>query len=125
MSTPAQLRIAARIHYALKNILGEGIDVAAMLNDPTEAREVLFVCQASGNAALQTLANLFTAESEAARLAHAASQARAKTRAQAARRDALWSRFAALPTGLSPTPRPTQPTQRTPWLKALSLRFMR
>lgn len=59
MSTPAQLRIAARIHFVLKHDLGEGIDVAAMLNDPQEAREVLFVCQASGNAELVALGRQF------------------------------------------------------------------
>lgn len=56
MSTPAELRIATRIHFGLKQWLGEGIDVEAMLQQPDEAREILFVCQASGNAELQSLA---------------------------------------------------------------------
>ena len=59
MSTPVQLRIAARIHFILKRDLGEGIDVSAMLSDPTEAREVLFVCQASGNRELVSLARQY------------------------------------------------------------------
>ncbi|MEO8152965.1 MAG: hypothetical protein ABI605_07840 [Rhizobacter sp.] len=59
MSTPAQLRIAARIHFVLKHDLGEGINVAAMLSDTHEAREVLFVCQASGNPELVSLARQF------------------------------------------------------------------
>lgn len=56
MSTPAELRIATRIHFGLKQWLGEGIDVEVMLRQPDEAREILFVCQASGNAELQSLA---------------------------------------------------------------------
>jgi hypothetical protein len=56
VSTPAELRIATRIHFGLKQWLGEGIDVEVMLRQPDEAREILFVCQASGNAELQSLA---------------------------------------------------------------------
>ena len=67
MSTPAQLRIAARIHFILKHDLGEGINVAAMLSDPREAREVLFVCQASGNTELVTLARQFVTVSKLAK----------------------------------------------------------
>ncbi|SHM28896.1 hypothetical protein [Rhizobacter sp. OV335] len=56
MSTPSELRIATRIHFGLKQWLGEGIDVEVMLRQPDEAREILFVCQASGNAELESLA---------------------------------------------------------------------
>ncbi|MET0334173.1 MAG: hypothetical protein ABW190_07860 [Rhizobacter sp.] len=59
MSNPVQLRIAARIHFILKRDLGEGINVSAMLEDASEAREVLFVCQASGNRELVSLARQF------------------------------------------------------------------
>ncbi len=59
MSTPVQQRIAARIHFILKRDLGEGINVAAMLSDANEAREVLFVCQASGNPELVSLARRY------------------------------------------------------------------
>ena len=59
MSTPAELRIATRIHFSLKHLLGEGIDVETMLRRPDEAREILFVCQASGNAELVSLARQF------------------------------------------------------------------
>ena len=59
MSTPVQLRIATRIHFILKRDLGEGINVAAMLSDANEAREVLFVCQASGNPELVSLARQY------------------------------------------------------------------
>ena len=93
MSTPAQLRIAARIHYALKGVLGEGINVSAMLNDPDEAREVLCVCQASGNAELVALANQFFAAGEVARPAGPSTRARPKSRpakTQAAPQDSAW-----------------------------------
>jgi len=59
VSTPAELRIATRIHFGLKHLLGEGIDVETMLKQPEEAREILFVCQASGNAELVALAAEF------------------------------------------------------------------
>jgi len=67
MSNPAQLRIAARIHFVLKHELGEGIDVSAMLNDPQEAREVLFVCQASDKAELVSLGRQFVNAGELAK----------------------------------------------------------
>jgi len=56
VSTPAELRIATRIHFGLKQWLGEGIDVEMMLRQPDEAREILFVCQASGQPELESLA---------------------------------------------------------------------
>jgi hypothetical protein len=68
VSTPAQLRIAARIHYSLKHLLGEGIDVAAMLSQREEAQEVLWVCQASGHAELESLAQEYIAATQAALL---------------------------------------------------------
>ncbi len=61
MYNPVQLQIAARIHIAFKQALGEGFDVMAMLKEPDEAREVLFVCQAFGNAELMSLARKFVA----------------------------------------------------------------
>ena len=81
MSTPARLRIAARIHFILKQDLGEGINVAAMLSDPREAREVLFVCQASGNTELVSLARQFIQAGK-----------RAEPIAGDAPQDAVWAR---------------------------------
>lgn len=83
MSTPVQLRIATRIHFILKRDLGEGINVAAMLSDATEAREVLFVCQASGNAELVSLARQFINAGKLAKPAHARNEAP---------QDAAWAR---------------------------------
>ena len=83
MSTPAQLRIATRIHFVLKHDLGEGINVAAMLSDPRETREVLFVCQASGNPELVSLARQFVNAGKLAKPATARAEAP---------QDAAWSR---------------------------------
>ena len=128
MSSPAQLRIAARIHYALKGMLGEGIDVAAMLNDPSEAREILYVCQASGNAELVALANQFFVASEVARLADASSLSKPKAKpakAHAAPQDAAWGQDTS-GFGISePGDLPTQPNPRTRWLKNFAQRLTR
>ncbi len=59
MSSSPQLRIAARIRFLLKQALGESIDVTAMLSNPRAAQEILFVCQASGDAELASLARQF------------------------------------------------------------------
>jgi hypothetical protein len=83
VSTPVQLRIAARIHFLLKRDLGEGINVATMLNDSKEAREVLFVCQASGNPELVSLARQFI---------NARQFAKPDARAGDAPQDTMWSR---------------------------------
>jgi hypothetical protein len=54
-----RLRIANRIHLGLLRHLGEGIDVATMLRNGAEAREVLWVCQASGDSELIALSRQF------------------------------------------------------------------
>jgi len=50
-----RLRIATRIHFALLRHLGEGVDVATMLKQKNQAREVLWVCEASGDPELVAL----------------------------------------------------------------------
>jgi hypothetical protein len=107
VSTPTELRIATRIHFGLKQWLGEGIDVEVMLRQPDEAREILFVCQASGNAELESLARQWAdargelkkaarpravAEKPAARpTEHRSAPKAAPTRA-AAKQDLAWAR---------------------------------
>ena len=59
MDLNTRLRIATRIHFALLRHLGESIDVAVMLKRPAEAREVLWVCEASGDAELMALARQY------------------------------------------------------------------
>lgn len=54
-----RLHVVTRIHYALMRQLGQGIDLRAMLDDPAEAREVLWVCDALGDPDLSALAARF------------------------------------------------------------------
>lgn len=57
----ARLRIATRIHYALRRWLGQGIDVERMLLRPAYAKEVLHVCHGCGDIELRALAIDFEA----------------------------------------------------------------
>ena len=110
MSNQVQLRIAARIHFILKRDLGEGINVTAMLSDPDEAREVLFVCQASGNRELVSLARQFV---------HAGKLAAPEVAVKAdAPQDAAWSRHSS-GFGMSQPPVPEESSWRsaTQWLR--------
>ena len=59
MDPNTRLRIATRIRIALLRHLGEGVDVARMLKSDAEAREVLWVCEATGDRELITLARQF------------------------------------------------------------------
>jgi hypothetical protein len=122
VSTPAQLRIAARIHFVLKHDLGEGIDVSAMLSDPQEAKEVLFVCQASGNPELVSLGRQFV---NAGKLAKNAS-----VRPDVVQ-DTAWSRntsgFGLTRPPEAPTPTPEESSWRsaTQWLRRSGSRATR
>lgn len=110
MSNQVQLRIAARIHFILKRDLGEGINVPAMLSDPGEAREVLFVCQASGNRELVSLARQFV---------HAGKLAAPEVAVKAdAPQDATWARNSS-GFGISRPPEPEESSWRsaTQWLR--------
>ena len=121
MSTPAQLRIAARIHFILKHDLGEGINVAAMLSDSREAREVLFVCQASGNPELVSLARQFVNAGKLAKPTHHSKGD--------APQDAAWARNTSgfgvtQPTELSPVEESSW-RSATQWLRRGSPRLAR
>ena len=124
MSTPAHLRIAARIHFILKHDLGEGINVAAMLSDTDEAREVLFVCQASGNPELVSLARQFV---NAGKLAKPSAAANGE-----APQDAAWARNTSgfgltTPPLPEPEPEPEESSWRsaTLWLRRGASRIAR
>jgi hypothetical protein len=69
MDPTSRLRIATRIHYALLRNLGTGIDVGYMLKREDYAREVLYVCEGSGDAELASLARKFERASIEATLA--------------------------------------------------------
>ena len=59
VNTNDRLLLATRIHFGLMRHLGEGIDVARMLNHESDAREVLWVVEALGDADLQSLGRQF------------------------------------------------------------------
>jgi hypothetical protein len=85
-----RLRIATRIHFALLRHLGaDMVDVGQMLKSDSEAREVLWVCDATGDAELMSLARRFRRAGSLE-----ASEAQAKTAAGAghAAQDTPWAR---------------------------------
>ncbi len=59
VDTTIRLRIATRIHFALLRHYGEQVDVAGLLRGDADAREALWVCEASGHAELVNLATQF------------------------------------------------------------------
>jgi len=83
---PHRFRLATRIHFALLRKYGEDVDVAALLKGSPEAREALWVCQASDDRELAELAAQFKRASKAV--------ARAPTRVEPADapQDAAWAR---------------------------------
>ena len=72
MDPTSRLRIATRIHYALLRHLGTGIDVGYMLKREDYAREVLYVCEGTGDPELASLARKFERASLEATLAETA-----------------------------------------------------
>jgi len=62
-----QLRIATRIHFALLRHYREDVAIRTLLSDENEAREALWVCEASGNDELMTLARHFDVANRAAK----------------------------------------------------------
>ena len=102
-----RLRVATRIHFALLRHLGEGIDVGRMLRSESEAREVVWVCQASGDRELISLAQQF----ERATTLEAAAQASAAARY--AVQDTPWSRDTS-GFGLSQPPEVVEPRHAKP-----------
>ena len=72
-----RLRLATRIHFALLRHCGEPVGVSTLLRGGDEAREALWVCQASGQPELVALAWQFIKSASVARVAalrHAAPQ---------------------------------------------------
>ena len=67
MDATSRLRIATRLHFLLLRHLGESVDVGKMLKSEDEAREVVWVCQASGDAELIALAQQFALANAAAK----------------------------------------------------------
>jgi hypothetical protein len=82
-----RLRLATRIHFALRRNYGEDVEVSTLLRGLPEAREALWVCAASGDAELTALAQQFTEVTAAAELA-AIKLAQAQATAP---QDTVWS----------------------------------
>ena len=61
MDPTIRLRIATRLHFALLRHYGEDVAVATLLGDEGDAREALWVCEASGHDDLMRLAKQFRA----------------------------------------------------------------
>ena len=59
MDPTTRLRIATRIHFALLRHFGEDVGIQALLDGDANAREALWVCEASGDAELVMLARQF------------------------------------------------------------------
>ena len=90
MDPTIRLRLATRIHFALLRAYGEDVEVRTLLRDLPEAREALWVCQASGNAELMSLAQQF-ADATAAASAAAIKLPLPRAVAKAAPQDTAWS----------------------------------
>ena len=88
MDPTIRLRLATRIHFALRRSYGEDVEVSTLLRGLPEAREALWVCAASGDAELSALAQQFNEASAAAALA----ATKAAQTPVAAPQDTVWSR---------------------------------
>jgi hypothetical protein len=65
MDHSTHLQIAARIHFALLRHYGEDIAIGALMKNQGDAREALWVCEASEHSELVNLARQFRACSKA------------------------------------------------------------
>jgi hypothetical protein len=83
---PHRFRLATRIHFALLRKYGEDVDVAALLKGSSEAREALWVCEASDDRELVELATQFK------RLAAKPPRPAQNVEAADAPQDAAWAR---------------------------------
>jgi hypothetical protein len=83
---PHRFRLATRIHFALLRQYGEDVDVGALLKGSAEAREALWVCEASDDHELVELAAEFK------RLAKAAGRPAKPVEVSDAPQDAAWAR---------------------------------
>ena len=66
MDSNLQLRLATRIHFALLRRYGENVPIADLLTGTGEAQDALWVCEASGDPELCTLAARLAAGSAGA-----------------------------------------------------------
>lgn len=126
MDPTIRLRLATRIHFALRRNYGEDVEVSTLLRGLPEAREALWVCAASGDTELVSLAQQFAEVTTAAALADAkASQSQAAV--GAVPQDTVWSqdtsgfgltRPPALADDSTPRLAPAGWRQRMNWLRS-------
>lgn len=102
MDDSTRLRIATRIHFALLRHFGAKVEVGELLQDEAAAREALWVCDASGDAELESLARQFREATRAL--------ARPRVASAAASRPMPWSRTS----GFGVTTRPAAPDLPAP-----------
>ena len=67
MDPTLRFRLATRIHFALLRHFGEDVHVNSLLKGEGEAREALWVCEASGDPELAGLARRLERRSRAPR----------------------------------------------------------
>ena len=87
----SRLRIATRIHFALMRHFGEDVEISSLLKNKADTREVMWVCEASGDVELITLARQFQRASKLEAAAEAAARAPVQTSGRVAQ-DTGWSR---------------------------------
>ena len=93
LDTTIRLRIATRIHFALLRHYNEDVAVTTLLRGGDEAREALWVCEASGHDELASLGRQFaTATRREARAAQLREQEARAQASVAAPQDLAWSR---------------------------------
>ena len=123
MDPTIRLRLATRIHFALRRNYGEDVEVSTLLRGLPEAREALWVCAASGDAELTALARQFAEVTAAADLV-ATKLAQAQATAP---QDTVWSqdtsgfgmtRPPVLGDESSAAPAPAGWRQRMNWLRS-------
>ena len=83
---PNRFRLATRIHFALLRHYGEDVDVGALVKGSPEAREALWVCEASNDRELVELAAQFK------HLANTPAQPKTITEPADPPQDAAWAR---------------------------------
>jgi hypothetical protein len=86
-TSSSRLRIATRIHFALLRHYGAKVEIGALMKGGGDAREAMWVCEASGNAELASLAKQLKLAQRAERV-----PARAVAATTPAPQDAAWAR---------------------------------
>ena len=84
MDTSTRLRIATRIHFALLRQYGEHVEIGSLMRGGADVREAIWVCEASGDAELASMAR-------ALRHAERADRQEAKAAAKSTPQEAVWA----------------------------------